>query len=410
MRVRVLPRDVAAGIITGSVASLGWAVSAATLVLAMPMLVETLVREGRADAIFLPLSLLVLMLICLGFVVWRERAWAVAAYLAVGFVASVSYELVLLQVLPNVLDSQVYLLNRPAVALVLVGLAARTPLMGIAWSGLGFLVSVASTVTVSVIAGVPFRPGYGPLLVLVLSLACYLTLWSIQVVQRRRVPNIDELEAETARIARGEDLARRTTAAVHDTLLNDLSIVMNAPDRIDTRVRERLRQDLETLGSAEWLSTSSELTLVDEQDSSLRNDIMRLISGYQWQGLSVHVTGTGDGIYRLAGATVTALIEALGAALENVVRHSQATVAEVELVYAPNSVTIMVTDEGVGFDPGTIPSDRLGIRASIEARLASVGGRVQIWSSPGLGTSILMTAPVTSVLREHEAPRHQELN
>ena len=410
MRVRVLPRDVAAGIITGSVASLGWAVSAATLVLAMPMLIETLVREGRADAIFLPLSLLLLMLICLGFVVWRERAWAVAAYLAVGFVASVSYELVLLQVLPNVLDSQVYLLNRPAVALVLVGLAARTPLMGIAWSGLGFLVSVASTVTVSVIAGVPFRPGYGPLLVLVLSLACYLTLWSIQVVQRRRVPNIDELEAETARIARGEDLARRTTAAVHDTLLNDLSIVMNAPDRIDTRVRERLRQDLETLGSAEWLSTSSELTLVDEQDSSLRNDIMRLISGYQWQGLSVHVTGTGDGIYRLAGATVTALIEALGAALENVIRHSQATVAEVELVYAPNSVTIMVTDEGVGFDPGTIPSDRLGIRASIEARLASVGGRVQIWSSPGLGTSILMTAPVTSVLREHEAPRHQELN
>ncbi|MDP9028218.1 MAG: hypothetical protein M3N46_11840, partial [Actinomycetota bacterium] len=250
---------------------------------------------------------------------------------------------------------------------------------------------------------------YGPSLVLVLSLACYVTLWSVQVVQRRRVPNIDELEAESARIARGEDLARRTTAAVHDTLLNDLSIVMNVPETIDDRVRERLRQDLATLRSAEWLSTSSQLTLLDEQDSSLRNDIMRLISGYQWRGLTVQVTGTGDGIYRLAPATVTALREALGAALENVVRHSGSNVAEVELVYSEDSVTVMVTDEGVGFDPASVPADRLGIRASIESRLASVGGQVQIWSSPGSGTSLIMTAPVTSVLREHEAPRHQEL-
>jgi hypothetical protein len=228
-------------------------------------------------------------------------------------------------------------------------------------------------------------------------------------VQRRRVPNIDELEAENARIARGEDLARRTTAAVHDTLLNDLSIVMNAPEKIDSRARDRLRQDLETLGGAEWLTASSQLTLVDEQDSSLRNDIMRLISGYQWRGLSVHVTGGGDGIYRLDPPTVTVLREALGAALENVVMHAQSSVAEVELVYSPEAITIMVTDEGVGFDPETIPADRLGIRASIEARLASVGGRVQIWSSPGSGTSIVMTVPVASVLREHEAPRHQEL-
>jgi signal transduction histidine kinase len=409
MRVRVLPRDVAAGIITGSVASLGWAVGAATLVLAMPMLLETLFRAGRPEAALAPLALLLLMLISLGFVVWRERAWAVAAYLALGYVASVCYEVYLLQLLPGSIETQIYLLNRPAVALVLVGLAARTPLIGIAWSGLGFILSVASTATVAVIADVPFRPGYGPLLVLVLSLACYLTLWAVQVVQRRRVPNIEELEAESARIARGEDLSRRTTAAVHDTLLNDLSIVMNAPDTIDDRVRDRLRQDLETLGGAEWLSASSQLTLIDEQDSSLRNDIMRLISGYQWRGLSVHVTGTGDGIYRLAPATVTALLEALGAALENVIRHSHSTIAEVELVYSDDAVTVMVTDEGVGFDPATVPDDRLGIRASIESRLESVGGRVQIWSSPGSGTSLVMTAPITSILRENEASRHQEL-
>jgi len=408
MRVRVLPRDVASSIITGSVASLGWAIGAATLVLGLPVVLETTARAGRLSAAVLPVGLLLLMLISLGFVVWRERVWAVAAYLAVGFVASTAYELTLLMALPGSIDTQIYLLNRPAVALVLVGLAARTPLAGIAWSVLGFLVSTLSTLAVTLLAGVPFRPGYGPLFVVVISLAAYLTLWGVQVVQRHRIPNIEELEAENDRLAHGEDLARRTTAAVHDTLLNDLSIVMNAPDELDVRARSRLRQDLETLSGAEWLDTRSQLTVVDDQDTSLRNDIGRMISDYQWRGLSVHVTGSGDGIYQLEPTTATAVVDALGAALENVARHSGASVAEVELVYEPESITVMVADEGVGFDPTKVAADRLGIRASIEDRIAAVGGTVQVWSSPGSGTSIMMTVPVRSILREHDAPHHQE--
>jgi len=408
MRVRVLPRDVASSIITGSVASLGWAIGAATLVLGLPVVLETTARAGRLSAAVLPVGLLLLMLVSLGFVVWRERVWAVAAYLAVGFVASTAYELTLLMALPRSIDTQIYLLNRPAVALVLVGLAARTPLAGIAWSVLGFLVSTLSTLTVTLLAGVPFRPGYGPLFVVVISLAAYLTLWGVQVVQRRRIPNIEELEAENDRLAHGEDLARRTTAAVHDTLLNDLSIVMNAPDELDVRARSRLRHDLETLSGAEWLDTRSQLTVVDDQDTSLRNDIGRMISDYQWRGLSVHVTGSGDGIYQLEPTTATAVVDALRAALENVARHSGASVAEVELVYEPESITVMVADEGVGFDPTKVAADRLGIRASIEDRIAAVGGTVQVWSSPGSGTSIMMTVPVRSILREHDAPHHQE--
>jgi signal transduction histidine kinase len=408
MRVRVLPRDVASSIITGSVASLGWAIGAATLVLGIPVLLETTARAGRLSAAWLPLGLLLIMLVSLGFVVWRERIWAVVAYLLIGFVASTAFELTLLIALPRSIDTQIYLLNRPAVALVLVGLAARSPVIGIGWSVLGFLVSTASTFAVSLIGQVPFRPGYGPIFVVVISLAAYLTLWGVQLVQRRRIPHIEVLEAESARLARGEDLAQRTTAAVHDTLLNDLSIVMNAPDTLDARTRARLRDDLQTLNSAEWLDASSQLTMVDEQDTSLRNEIGRMISGFQWRGLSVHVTGSGDGIYHLDPAIATALVDALGAALENVARHSGATVAEVELVYATDEITVMVTDEGAGFDPALVPDDRLGIRASIEGRIAAVGGTVQLWSTPGSGTSIMMTVPVQSVLREHDAPHHQE--
>ena len=86
----------------------------------------------------------------------------------------------------------------------------------------------------------------------------YLTFAAIQSAQRRRLPNFDELEAETLRLARGEDLAARTTAAVHDTVLNDLSIVLNTTDTLDERAIARLRDDLEQLRGAEWISQTTD--------------------------------------------------------------------------------------------------------------------------------------------------------
>ena len=49
MRVRVLPRDLAGRIINGSVATMGWAVGAVTVVATIPVLIETLVMRDRAD-------------------------------------------------------------------------------------------------------------------------------------------------------------------------------------------------------------------------------------------------------------------------------------------------------------------------------------------------------------------------
>ncbi len=409
MRVRVLPRDVAAQVITGSIAPIGWAVSATILLLGIPMLLESLGRAGRLAAAPPLLLLLTAMLLCLGLVVWRRRRWTVAVYLAVGFAASVGYEHGVLAALPDALSSQTYLLNRPAVALVLVGLSATTPAMGIAWTALGFVVSGASVLTLTWMGDLPFPiyPGYGPFLAFAACVLAYLSLWLTQLIQRHRVPDLEELETENAVLERWENLARRTTAAVHDTLLNDLSVVMNAPDRVDERTRQQLRDDLSTLQGAEWLSATAQLGASDAQDTALRNHMMTMISGFQWRGLSVHVTGSGDGIYRLDPVAATAVLDALRAALDNVIRHSGVTVAEVELVYGTDTLTVMVADEGSGFDPDAVAGDRLGIRASIVSRIEECGGSVRVWSSPGSGTSVVMTLPVTAVLREHEPSHHR---
>lgn len=409
MRVRVLPREVAGGIITGTVALMGWAVGATTVVTTVPILVETMVRRGRVAELPLPLLMLAVVLIGIVLVARRPRSWAVLTYLVVGAVASTVYELALLRGDPGIRDEALLLLNRPTLALVAVGVTAASPLVGIAWILLGYAVATAVALAVSLLAGVPFDPGLGPTMVLAVAAVGYATFAAIQVTQRRRLPNFDELERETRRMALGDDLARRTTAIVHDTVLNDLAIVMNAPDELDPRTRERLRADVAILRSGEWLSTGDSLPSVDDQDAGLRNELSVLVSEFQWRGLTVHITGSALGVYRFRPEAADALVASVRACFENVLRHAGASVAELELVEGSDALTVMVTDQGRGFDPRQVAADRLGLRMSVEQRLAAVGGSARIWSAPGEGTSVLLTIPIEAVLSpQPESPHRRD--
>lgn len=404
MRVRVLPRDVAGGIISGTLALMGCAVGAATIVLTVPMLVETLVRRGRAADLPLPLLMLAIVFLGVVVVVRRPRRSTVLVFLAVAGTASAIYELLLLHGDPGMQSQALYLLNRPTLVLVEVGVAASSPLVGFLGTLLGYAVANAVALVVALLAAVPVDPGLGPTLVFGIAAVGYGTFAAIQAGQRRRLPNFDELEGEIRRMALDDDLARRTTAIVHDTALNDLAIIMNAPDRLDDRTRDRLRRDLDTLRGGEWLSVSGGVTTVDDQDASLRNELMLLVSEFQWRGLTVHVTGAASGVRRFAPEAVAALLGSVRACFENVLRHSGASVAELELVDGAETLTVMVADQGRGFDPGVVADDRLGLRMSVQHRLADVGGSAQIWSSPGEGTSVLLTIPVASALPSDPAP------
>jgi signal transduction histidine kinase len=408
MRIRVLPRDVAARIITGTVAMMGWAVGAATIVMTIPVLVETLAARGRAADLPIPLAMLIIVLLGIAAVVRWQRRWVVFVYLGVAALATVVYELALLDGDRGLLDDGLFLVNRPTLALVAVGITAATAVTGILWCVIGYAVANLVCLAAATIAAVPFRPGYGPTMVLVVAVVGYLTFAAIQISARRKVPNFDVLEAETQRLATGENLARRTTAAVHDTLLNDLSIVLTNSGTLDERASSRLLEDLDTIHGAEWLTEATKVATADEQDVALRNELGRMVSEFQWRGLSIHVTGSGSGIYRLDAAVATALVAAIRACFENALRHSGAGVAELELVYTDESVTVMVTDQGVGFDASAIPSDRLGLRTSVLDRMEAVGGSAQIWSSRGQGTSVVITAPVLEVVAPHPQSLHQE--
>ena len=53
----------------------------------------------------------------------------------------------------------------------------------------------------------------------------------------------------------------------------------------------------------------------------------------------------------------------------------------------------MVVDNGRGFEPQTVADDRLGLRSSVTDRIRAHGGSVRVWSTPGHGTSVLLSVP-----------------
>lgn len=74
-------------------------------------------------------------------------------------------------------------------------------------------------------------------------------------------------------------------------------------------------------------------------------------------------------------------------ALNNVARHSKAAHAAVELEAADGRVTLLVHDDGCGFEPGAFGPTHLGLR-SMRERAEEVGAELRIVSAPDDGTQI----------------------
>ncbi|TFB70646.1 ATP-binding protein [Cryobacterium glaciale] len=58
-----------------------------------------------------------------------------------------------------------------------------------------------------------------------------------------------------------------------------------------------------------------------------------------------------------------------------------------------NGCTICVSDSGRGFDVSSVASARLGLRVSIQDRVATAGGVAELRTSPGHGTTITLSWP-----------------
>ena len=204
----------------------------------------------------------------------------------------------------------------------------------------------------------------------------------------RRV--VDAQELERRRLAR--ELHDETGQALTSILLGlkTLEETLEADEAraATARLRELV---VATLQDVRRLAVELRPSALD--DFGLVAALEHLASSFSEQtGIAVDL-GVALGTERLPGEVETALYRIVQESLTNVVKHARARRVSIALTRMEGSVTAVVEDDGQGFDPDEAPSGGFGL-IGMRERLALLGGRLRIESSPGAGTTIAADVPL----------------
>jgi len=101
---------------------------------------------------------------------------------------------------------------------------------------------------------------------------------------------------------------------------------------------------------------------------------------------------------RLPPPVETAVFRIVQEALTNVLKHAEATRVSVMLEYRYDELLVIVEDNGRGFQP-EVERNGLGL-IGINERVALVGGKLNIESAPGLGSTLAIRIPATASVQQ----------
>ena len=102
--------------------------------------------------------------------------------------------------------------------------------------------------------------------------------------------------------------------------------------------------------------------------------------------LRAHATVTAGGIGRYDPEVEAAVYFCCLEALQNAAKHARTSDVRIQLEQRDGSLHFAVVDDGLGFDPEAVATSS-GLQ-NMKDRVASIGGRVEVKSSPGRGTTI----------------------
>lgn len=205
----------------------------------------------------------------------------------------------------------------------------------------------------------------------------------------------DLLEAQARRIAHDlHDEAGQMLAMVYQALAEILrqpvteairSIVARITSHLDT-VREQMRR----------LSHELRPPILDQL--GLMPALEFLANGFRQRAeLSISVNGSTDG--RLDEAVEIAIYRIVQEALNNISRHAQAHQVSIGVTRDEGRLICTVQDDGVGFSTTGVgvqkPAEGLGL-VGIQERLRPLFGTLFIDSTPGKGTELTVSVPITT--------------
>ena len=240
---------------------------------------------------------------------------------------------------------------------------------------LGFLLVMAGTL-VYVNETAPFGENPGPVApgAVAIAMVAIVAPWLWRLARDRDAERLERIRSEE----RAEIAAR-----VHDSVLQTLALIQrHAGD--ERQVATLARQQERDLRG--WLyggRDTAAATLVAALET-VAADVERL------HGAVIELVSTGD---RPLDERGDALVLAAREAMTNAAKFSGAETIYVYVEARTDGTSVFVRDRGAGFDPAAVPTDRAGIRESIEARMARHGGNATLTSEPGVGTEVELTMP-----------------
>ena len=96
---------------------------------------------------------------------------------------------------------------------------------------------------------------------------------------------------------------------------------------------------------------------------------------------------------RLPAEVETTLYRIVQEALTNIVKHAGASRVSILLVRRSGTATVVIEDNGQGFDPADLREERMGI-VGMRERVELHEGRLTVESTPGTGTTLVAEVPL----------------
>jgi two-component system NarL family sensor kinase len=99
---------------------------------------------------------------------------------------------------------------------------------------------------------------------------------------------------------------------------------------------------------------------------------------------------------RLEPTVENVLFRVIQELVQNILKHARATEITLQIIRHPEELTVLVEDNGVGFDPAALGAEAgIGLK-NIESRMAFLGGRADFDAAPGHGTTVTLEVPMVA--------------
>ncbi|MDP8957583.1 MAG: histidine kinase [Actinomycetota bacterium] len=209
--------------------------------------------------------------------------------------------------------------------------------------------------------------------------------------------NLDELRASRQRLVTAQDDERRRLERnIHDGAQQQL-VALSVKLRLATAMLDRDQEKTRQLLSELQAETTDALENLRDLARGifpplLADQGLAAALDSQLRKVPVPVSLATDGVARYPKEVESAVYFSCLEALQNVSKYANANEAMISLSEENGSLVFSVQDDGQGFDPSQVKRGA-GLQ-NISDRLEAIGGKLEIRSAPGEGTTLVGRIPV----------------